>query len=104
MKDNNYFHILGVDSNATIGEIKKAYHKLAFKYHPDRNLGKTDRKNFNQITVAYNVLVDPVKKDEYIRGESVAVTDKPWKILNNYWETIYNKGFQQLLLLTPFFL
>ena len=89
----NYFDVLGVDSKATIGEIKKAYRKLIFKYHPDYNSSKTARKNFIQVTKAYKVLVDPVRRDEYINGQSISVTDDPWEILNNYWETIYKKGF-----------
>jgi DnaJ-class molecular chaperone len=93
MEPINYFDVLGVDSKATIGEIKKAYRKLIFKYHPDYNSGKTARKNFIQVTKAYKVLVDPVKKEEYLKGQSIAVTDEPITVLKKYWEMIFKKGF-----------
>lgn len=95
MESINYFDVLGIDSNATAGDIKKAYRKLVFKYHPDHNVSKTARKNFRHITEAYKVLADPVKKDEYVKGQSIAVTDDPWKVLKKYWETIYERGFNQ---------
>lgn len=93
MEPINYFDILGVDSKATMGEIKKAYRKLALKYHPDHDVSNLARKKFIQITKAYKILVDPVKREEYIQGKNIAVTDKPWEILINYWEMIYKKGF-----------
>ncbi len=95
MDQLNYFDVLGIDSNATIGEIKKAYRKLVFKYHPDHNSSKATQQSFNHITKAYKVLVDPVKKDEYVRGQRIAVTDKPWLVLKNYWEIIFDKGLPQ---------
>lgn len=89
----NLFDVLGIDSEASVGEIKKAYRKLVFKYHPDYNPSKTARIKFEKISEAYRVLVDPIKKDEYLHGQSNAVTDEPWTILNTYWEMIYQKGF-----------
>ncbi|NOX33311.1 MAG: DnaJ domain-containing protein [Deltaproteobacteria bacterium] len=103
MEPINYFDVLGIDSKATIGEIKKAYRKLVFRYHPDYDSTKAARKNFIQATKAYKVLVDPVKKDEYIKGRSVTVTDDPWKILNNFWEKICERGFQYFLIILIFF-
>ena len=62
----NYYEILGVDRKARIGDIKKAYRKLARKYHPDLNPG--DRKaeeRFKQISEAYDVLSDTAKRKTY---------------------------------------
>ncbi|MCP4021668.1 MAG: J domain-containing protein [Desulfobacteraceae bacterium] len=93
MEQTNYFDILGIDSNATMGEIKKAYRKLAFKYHPDHNTGKPGKKKYIQVKKAYEILVDPVKKEEYLKGQTTAVTDEPWTVLKEYWQMIYEKGF-----------
>jgi curved DNA-binding protein len=62
-----YYGILGVPSNASDGEIKKAYRKLAMQYHPDRNSGKEEWANekFKEINEAYAVLGDPQKRKQY---------------------------------------
>jgi len=63
----DYYGILGVLRNATDGEIKKAYRKLAMQYHPDRNHGKEKWANekFKEINEAYGVLGDPQKRKQY---------------------------------------
>jgi len=57
----DYYSILGVNRNAGIDEIKKAYRKLALKYHPDRNPSdkKKAEEQFKKISEAYAVLSDP---------------------------------------------
>jgi len=62
----DYYKILGVDKKAAADEIKKAYRKLARKYHPDANPGdsKTEEK-FKEIGEAYEVLKDPEKRQRY---------------------------------------
>jgi molecular chaperone DnaJ len=63
---SDYYKILGVSKKSTAAEIKKTYRKLARKYHPDLNPGdKAAEKKFKEITEAYEVLNDPVKKKEY---------------------------------------
>jgi DnaJ-class molecular chaperone len=63
----DYYRILGVPTNASDGEIKKAYRKLAMQYHPDRNPGKEEWANekFKEINEAYGVLGDPRKRKQY---------------------------------------
>ncbi len=62
----DHYTTLGVDRNASQDDIKKAYRKLAQKYHPDRNQGdKAAEEKFKEINSAYEVLKDPQKKAQY---------------------------------------
>ena len=62
----DYYEVLGVDKNATADDIKKAYRKLAVKYHPDKNPGdKEAEEKFKEAAEAYSVLSDADKKARY---------------------------------------
>lgn len=64
----DYYEILGIEKGADENAIKKAYRKLAKKYHPDENAGNTRaEQRFKEITEAYSVLSDPEKKKLYDR-------------------------------------
>lgn len=66
MAETDYYKILGVTKTATAQEIKKAYHKLALKYHPDKNKDdKTAEAKFKEISEAYAVLSDKEKRQQY---------------------------------------
>lgn len=65
----DYYQILGISRDASQDDIKKAYRKLARKYHPDLNPGdKTAEEKFKEINEAYAVLGDPQKRAEYDRS------------------------------------
>ena len=62
----DYYKILGVTKKSTEEEIKKAYRKLAMKYHPDQNPGnKSAETKFKEVAEAYEVLSDPKKRKLY---------------------------------------
>ncbi len=62
----DYYEILGVSKSASKDELKKAYRKLALKYHPDRTKGdKAAEAKFKQVNEAYAVLSDPKKRNQY---------------------------------------
>lgn len=63
----NYYTVLGISKDATINEVKKAYRKLAMKFHPDRNPNNKEEaeKKFKEIGNAYSVLSDEKKKKQY---------------------------------------
>jgi len=61
----NYYKILGLEKRASQGDIKKAYRKFAFKYHPDKNKEADAIEKFREITEAYEVLIDPQKRAHY---------------------------------------
>ncbi len=66
MAEKTLYDLLGVEENASQEELKKAYRKLAFKYHPDRNQGNSSAAEmFKKINQAYNILKDPQKREEY---------------------------------------
>lgn len=66
MANRDYYNILGVTRNASEEDIKKAYRKLALKYHPDKNPGNLQaEERFKEISEAYDVLKDPQRRQMY---------------------------------------
>lgn len=78
MNNKDLYEILGISRNASENEIKKAYKKLALKWHPDRQGGKSDKEKkeaeekFKDIGFAYSILSDPEKKQRY---DQFGITD-----------------------------
>ena len=66
MEKRDYYEVLGVDKKASADEIKKAYKKMAIKYHPDRNPGDKEAEDkFKEAAEAYEVLSDENKRARY---------------------------------------
>jgi len=78
----DYYEILGIDRNATDDEVKRAFRKLAFQYHPDHNHDDDAGEKFKEVHEAYEVLSDPDKRAAYNRfGHSGA-------------EGLFGRGFE----------
>ena len=85
----DYYEILGVDRNASQQEIKKAYRKLAMKYHPDRNKSKEAEQRFKEINEAFSVLGNPEKRRQY---DSFGTTAEGQDFYQGF-EDIFNDDF-----------
>lgn len=87
----NYYETLGVNKNASADEIKKAYKKMAMKYHPDRNKWDASaEKKFKEVNEAYQVLGDEQKKKNYDQFWSADFGGFGW---GNAWGNPFGWGF-----------
>jgi curved DNA-binding protein CbpA len=85
----DYFEQLGVSRVSTTIEIKKAYRKLANKYHPDRNDSAEALEKFQLIQKAYDVISDPKKRSLYLKSNYTVITD-PREIADSFWQSAFN--------------
>lgn len=66
MAKRDYYEVLGVSRNASEADLKKAFRRLAMKYHPDRNVGDADAETkFKEVKQAHDILSDPKKRSAY---------------------------------------
>src|SRR5262245_27102450 len=71
----DFYIVLGVDRAATLNDIKRAYKRLARKYHPDINPGdRLAAQQFQQIAEAYETLSDPDRRRRYDTGDSAGIS------------------------------
>ncbi|HEX67839.1 MAG TPA: molecular chaperone DnaJ [bacterium] len=91
----DYYEILGVPRDASLEEIKKAYRRLALKYHPDRNPGdKEAEEKFKEISEAYAVLSDPQKRAQYDRYGHAGVEEMGFRGFTDFSEIFTSDIFQ----------
>ncbi len=82
MSKRDYYDVLGVEKDADANTIKRAYRKLAMKYHPDRNPDDdTAAENFREVTEAYEVLSDESKRSRYDRYGHAGVDEQ----MQDFW-------------------
>tara|TARA_Y100000817_G_scaffold305593_1_gene289834 strand:+ start:3612 stop:4139 length:528 start_codon:yes stop_codon:yes gene_type:complete len=91
----NYYEILEIPQDSSEAEIKKAYRKLAMKYHPDKNPDTGDK--FKKISEAYSILSDKGKRKEYdtygTTNDNLGKSIDPMDIFNNIFGNISPENF-----------
>ncbi|MGE3558177.1 MAG: DnaJ domain-containing protein [Nitrospira sp.] len=97
----NYYQMLGVSRDASDEDIKKAYRKLVFEHHPDRNPEKTESEaRIREINVAYEIIGDPEKRRSYDRlswgDEPRATSVDPDLILNEIEQKLFDEGRKEI--------
>jgi len=92
--ENDYYKILGVSKEASTEEIKKAYKKLAVKYHPDKNPGdKEAEEKFKNLSAAYEVLSDPEKRKMYDKYGIEGLQGMPHASANDIFAELFGGLF-----------
>ena len=86
----NYYNVLGVAPNATDDEIKKVYRSLAMRYHPDRNQEPGADARFKAIGKAYEVLSDPVKREEFNQSLNHRIIIDPEAEAYQLWRSMFS--------------
>ena len=81
VSQKNYYEVLGVSKSASMEDIKKAFRKLAFQYHPDRNKSKVAEERFKTINEAYQVLSDSKTRSQYDQYGSYS---QPYNQVNGF--------------------
>ncbi|EHR39414.1 MULTISPECIES: J domain-containing protein [Alishewanella] len=91
----NHFRILGVKTNASDEDIKKAYRRLANKYHPDKLHGLSEDEQqraatqLQQVKTAYEVLSDPKQRSAFLKDFNNVIVNDPAAAMRELWDEYY---------------
>lgn len=91
----NHFRVLGVKSNASDDEIKKAYRRLANKYHPDKLHGLSEDERdqaanqLQRVKTAYDVLNDPKQRAAFLKDFNNVIVTDPAAAMRELWDEFY---------------
>ena len=86
---DNLYNVLGIAPNASEDEIKKVYRSLAMRYHPDRNQEPGADARFKAIAKSYEVLSDPVKREEYNQSLNHRIIIDPEAEAYQLWRSVF---------------
>ncbi|MDX1678957.1 J domain-containing protein [Arsukibacterium sp.] len=91
----NHFRVLGVKTNASDEDIKKAYKRLSNRYHPDKLLESTEEEKelaalqLQRVKQAYDVLSDPKQKAAFIKDFNNVIVTDPAAAMQELWDQYY---------------
>ena len=86
----DHYAALGLASSATLADVKKAYRQKAAFYHPDRNDAEDAADRFRRVQEAYDVLVDPEKRQAYDDNRRRNLLDSPIDTAKEIWQNYFN--------------
>jgi preprotein translocase subunit Sec63 len=86
---SDYYAALGLASSATLADVKKAYRQKAAFYHPDRNDAEDAADRFRTVQAAYDVLVDPEKRQAYDDNRRRNLLDNPLETAQGIWHNYF---------------
>ena len=86
MAKKDYYDLLGVAKNVTADDLKKAYRKLAIKYHPDKNPSPEAPRLFRAAQEAYDVLSDPDRRAAFDDNRRRGLLDNPLDTAREIWQ------------------
>jgi curved DNA-binding protein CbpA len=84
---SDHYAALGLGSDASLADIKKAFRQKAALFHPDRNSAVDAAARFRQVQEAYDVLSDPTKRQAYDDNRRRNLLDDPLEIASDIWQT-----------------
>jgi DnaJ-class molecular chaperone len=92
----DHYAALGLDSAATLADIKKAFRQKASQFHPDRNTADDAPARFRAVQEAYDVLADPDKRQAYDDNRRRNLLDSPLDTASEIWQSYMDATLEKL--------